>query len=200
MTLYQISTVLSPPARHPASLPHGDPSGGEMRLRLGDRVAAEMEDRGSKHACPLAGPAAAEGRADRTDAPRRADAHAAAGGQRNEALLGGARHHIIERGAVRGRGGDVEKAQLVGARAVVDLRLLYRIAGIDQIDEIDALDVAPVLDVEAGNDAHLQHGSAFEERQRLPEVEAPVVEGATADEAGDAVALVSLDRREIGEL
>ena len=54
-------------------------------------------------------------------------------------------------------GGNVEKAQLVGAFAVVNARLLDRVAGIGQVDEIDALDDPPVLDVEARDNAHLQH-------------------------------------------
>ena len=58
-------------------------------------------------------------------------AHAAADGQRHEALLGGARDHVVERVAILVAGGDVEEAELVGALAVVDPRLLDRIAGID---------------------------------------------------------------------
>ena len=95
-------------------------------------------------------------------------AHAAADGQRHEALLGGAAHHVVERVAIVGRGGDVEKAQLVGAFAVVEARLLDRIAGIDQIDEIDALDDAAVLDVETGDDAHLQHRSRLRSQPSAP--------------------------------
>ena len=94
---------------------------------------------------------------------RRADvvdrAHAAADGQRHEALLGGAAHHVVERVALLVAGGDVEEAQLVGALAVIDPRLLDRVAGIDEIDEVDALDDPAVLDVEAGDDAHLQHAT-----------------------------------------
>ena len=55
-------------------------------------------------------------------------------------------------------GGDVEKKQLVGAFAVVEPRLGHRVAGIDEIDKIDALNDPPVLDVETGNDPHLQQG------------------------------------------
>ena len=85
-------------------------------------------------------------------------AHAAADGQRHEAFLGRAAHHVIERVAVFRAGGDVEKAQLVGALAVVEPRLRHRVAGIDEIDKIDALDDPPVLDVETRDDPHLQHG------------------------------------------
>ena len=53
--------------------------------------------------------------------------------------------------------GNVQEAQFVGALPIVQLRLLDRIAGIDQIDEVHALDDAAVLDVETGDDAGLQH-------------------------------------------
>ena len=87
-------------------------------------------------------------------------AHPAADRQRHEALLGGAAHHVVDRVAVLVAGGDVEEAQFVGALAVVDPRLLDGIAGIGQVDEVDALDDATVLDVETGDDAHLQHQAA----------------------------------------
>ena len=47
--------------------------------------------------------------------------------------------------------------QLVGTGAVINARLLDRIAGIDEVYEVDALDDAAVFHVEAGNDADLQH-------------------------------------------
>ena len=49
------------------------------------------------------------------------------------------------------------KRQFVGAGLVVGDRRFDRIAGVAQIDEIDALDDTAVLDVEAGNDADLEH-------------------------------------------
>ena len=61
--------------------------------------------------------------------------------------------------AVLVAGGDVEKAELVGAGRVIGGGRLDRIAGVAQIDEVDALDDAAVLDVEAGNDADLEHDS-----------------------------------------
>ena len=87
-------------------------------------------------------------------------AHAAADGQRHEALLGGAADDVVERVAPLVAGGDVEKAQFVGAFAIVEPRLRHRVAGIDQVDKVDALDDAPVLDIETGNDAHLQHAGS----------------------------------------
>ena len=80
-------------------------------------------------------------------------AHAAADGERHEALLGGAGDDVEDRLAIVGRCGDVEEAELVGAGRVIGLGRLDRIAGVDQVDEVDALDDAAVLDVEAGDDA-----------------------------------------------
>src|SRR5260221_591876 len=85
------------------------------------------------------------------------DAHAAADGERHEALLGGPPDDVVERRAFLVARRDVEKAELVGALAVVEPRLLDGIAGIDEIDEVDALDDAAVLDVETGDQALLQH-------------------------------------------
>ena len=73
--------------------------------------------------------------------------------------LGGARDHVEDGAAVLVAGRDVEEAELVGAGGVIGARRLDRIAGIGEIDEADALDDAAVLDVEAGDDADLQHGS-----------------------------------------
>ena len=49
------------------------------------------------------------------------------------------------------------KAELVGAGGVIGDRRFDGIAGVAQIDEVDALDDAAVLDVEAGDDADLEH-------------------------------------------
>ena len=84
-------------------------------------------------------------------------AHAAADRQRHEAGFRGAAHHVEHGAAVFVAGGDVEEAELVGAGGVIGDRRFDRIAGIAQIDEVDALDDAAVLDVEAGNDADLEH-------------------------------------------
>jgi hypothetical protein len=53
---------------------------------------------------------------------------------------------------------DVEEAELIGACGVISRCCLDRIASVDEIDEVDALDDAAVPHVEAGDDAHLQHG------------------------------------------
>ena len=83
--------------------------------------------------------------------------HAAADRQRHEALLGGARDHVEDGAAVLVARGDVEEAELVGARRVIGLRRLDRIAGVDEIDELHALHDAAVLHVEAGDHAGFEH-------------------------------------------
>ncbi len=67
-------------------------------------------------------------------------------------------HDVEDRAAVLVAGGDVEEAELVGARRVIGLGRLDRIAGVDEVDEIDALHDAAVLDVEAGDYAGFEHG------------------------------------------
>ena len=49
--------------------------------------------------------------------------------------------------------------ELVGAGGVIGDRRLDRIAGVAQVDEVDAFDDAAVLDVEAGDDADLEHAA-----------------------------------------
>ena len=97
---------------------------------------------------------------------------AAAYGERHEALLGGAAGDVEQRAAVLGRSGDVEKAELVRACGVVGARGLDRVAGVDEIDEVDALDDAAVRDVEAGDDADLEHQARS--RIRATAVPAPI--------------------------
>ena len=84
-------------------------------------------------------------------------AHAAAHGERHEALLGRAADHVEDGVAVLVARRDVQEGELVGAGGVVDPRLLDRIAGVAQVDELHALDHAAVVHVEAGDDADLQH-------------------------------------------
>src|SRR6516164_7508251 len=85
-------------------------------------------------------------------------AHPAADGERHEAGFGGAPHHVEDDVAVLVAGGDVEERELVGAGGVIGDRRRNRIAGVAQIDEFHAFDDTAVLDVEAGNDANLEHG------------------------------------------
>ena len=80
-------------------------------------------------------------------------AHAATHGQRHEADRGSAPDDVEQRPAPFVAGGNIEEAQFVGARRIVGLRLLDRIARILQIDEIDALDHAAIRHVEAGDHA-----------------------------------------------
>jgi len=87
-------------------------------------------------------------------------AHAAAHRERHEALLGRAADDVQDGVAVLVAGRDVEEGELVGAGGIVDPRLLDRIAGIAQADELHALHDAAVLDVEAGDDANLEHRAA----------------------------------------
>ncbi len=84
-------------------------------------------------------------------------AHAAADRERHEAGFRGAPHHVEHDAAVLVACGDVEKCQLVGAGLVIGNGRGDRIAGVAQIDEIDAFDDAAVFDVEAGDDADLEH-------------------------------------------
>ena len=80
--------------------------------------------------------------------------------RRHETGGGRATHHVEQDAAVLVARGDVEEAELVGARRVIGQRAFDRIAGIAQALEIDALDDAAVLDVEAGDDAGLEHQAA----------------------------------------
>ena len=57
--------------------------------------------------------------------------------------------------------GDIEEAQLVRSGRIVGGSGLHGIARILEIDEVDALDDAPILNVEAGNDADLEHGQVL---------------------------------------
>ncbi len=84
-------------------------------------------------------------------------AHAAADGERHEDPAGRPLDDVEERAASLGRGGDVEEADLVGARGRVASRQLGRVALVGEVDEPDALDDAAVADVEAGDDAAQEH-------------------------------------------
>ncbi len=76
-----------------------------------------------------------------------------ADGERDEDLLGGARHDLQGGRAALVGGGDVEEGQLVGALGVVLPGQLDRVAGVAQVAEVHPLDDAPGVDVEAGDHA-----------------------------------------------
>ena len=84
-------------------------------------------------------------------------AHTAADGQRHEAGLGGAGHDVEDDLAVLVTGGDVEKAQLIGAVGIVGASLGDRITGIDNVNKLNTLDHAAAADIEAGDDTGLKH-------------------------------------------
>ena len=87
-------------------------------------------------------------------------ADAAADGERDEDLVGGACDHVVGRRAVVAGRRYVEKHQLVRPLRVVQLRQLHRVAGVAQLDERDALHDASVIDVETRDDPLGQHGGS----------------------------------------
>ena len=99
--------------------------------------------------------------------------HAAADRQWHEDALGGGPHDVEPDRALLVRRGDVEEADLVGAGGVVGRGRFGRIAGVAQIDEAHALDDAPVLDVEAGDDAPRQHAASSAASIAASSVNAP---------------------------
>ena len=54
-------------------------------------------------------------------------------------------------------GADVEEDEFIGPLLLVASRDFNGITGVAQVDEVDTLDDADVLDVEAGDDANLEH-------------------------------------------
>src|SRR5712671_2210251 len=93
-------------------------------------------------------------------------AHTAADRQRHEAGFRGAPDHIQHGAAVFVGGGNIEKAQLIGAGGVIGDRRFHGIAGVAQIDKVDALDDPAVLDVETGDHADFKHYSAADSKAR----------------------------------
>ena len=83
------------------------------------------------------------------DIVHRADA--AAHRQRNKDVFGDLLHRVYCGFAAVGAGGDIEKADLIGALFVIAHGDFYRVTSIADIDEIDALDDAPVVHIQAGN-------------------------------------------------
>ena len=85
-------------------------------------------------------------------------ADAAADREWDEHVVRGATGQVDDGVAALVRGGDVEEDQLVGALRVVGERGLDGVARVAQVHEPDALDHAPVLHVEARDDALGEHG------------------------------------------
>ena len=79
--------------------------------------------------------------------------------ERDEDLVGGARHHVDHGVALVRRRGDVEERDLVGALGVVAGGQLDRVALVGQVDEAHALDDAPAGDVEAGDQSDAAHAA-----------------------------------------
>ncbi len=86
-------------------------------------------------------------------------ADAAADGERDEHLLGGALDDVDDRVAVVGRRGDVEEHELVGAFGVVARRELDRVARVAELDEAHALHDATGVDVEARDHPDCEHAA-----------------------------------------
>src|SRR6185437_10897794 len=106
-----------------------------------------------------------------------------ADGQRHEHLLRGTTYGIVQGRTVLGRGGDVQESQLVRPGGIVHPRLLDRIAGIDQVGEVHALHHAAVLDVQAGDEADLQHDRSLpiHDGDGGGRIHAPVIKRPAAD-------------------
>ena len=122
----------------------------EFRSGNGSRVYGDLVGAGQQQAA---------------DILHRADA--AAHRHRHEAAVGRAAHHIEDRIPLLVARGDIQEAKLVGARSVVELRLLHGIAHIAQVHEIDALHDPAGIDIQAGDDAHGQHSSPFAIRKAV---------------------------------
>ena len=83
-------------------------------------------------------------------------AHAAAHGQGDEHLVGGAGHDVDHGVPSRRGGGDVEEAKLVRTGGIVCLCRLDGVAGVNKIDKVHALYDPTVLDVQARYHARFQ--------------------------------------------
>jgi hypothetical protein len=88
-------------------------------------------------------------------------ANAAAYAKGNEQLTRGTAHCVEERLPPFVRCGNVQQHDLVRALAGMTRRLRSRIARINQIDELHAFHDAPVMHVEAGDDALGNHSASF---------------------------------------
>ena len=94
-------------------------------------------------------------------------AQAAAHGEGHEALVRGALDDVDHRGAVVGRGGDVEEHHLIGALLVVLEREGDGIADVAQFArlgfaELHAAGDIAVVNIETRDDAFGKHGMVFQ--------------------------------------
>src|SRR5262245_18581261 len=80
-------------------------------------------------------------------------ANAAPDRERDEDAVGHAANHVGHDLAPVGRGGDVQKDQLVGALAVAARALFDRVPCVNQVDETDPFDHATAVNVQTWNDA-----------------------------------------------
>ncbi len=85
-------------------------------------------------------------------------ADAAADRQRQKDARRGLRNDVEDRIAVLVACGYIEEGQFIGTSRIIECRLFHRITGIPERDEIDTLHDPPVLHVQAGDHAQLQHG------------------------------------------
>src|SRR3954452_1465149 len=89
----------------------------------------------------------------------------AADGERDLQLLGGVLDQLHDRVVTEDGGGDVEEDELVRAEVGVARRELDGIAHVAQVLELDALDDPARGDVEAGDQALLDHAITFSSRR-----------------------------------
>ena len=90
---------------------------------------------------------------------------AAADGERDLQLLGGVLDQLDDRIVAEDGRGDVEEDELVRAEVGVARRELDRVAHVAQVLEPDALDDPAARDVEAGDQALLDHAITFSSRR-----------------------------------
>src|SRR5205823_5605523 len=83
--------------------------------------------------------------------------HPTAHRQRHETCLGGTAYHVENDVPVLMARGDVQEGELIGACGIVRNRGGHGIARVAQVDELHSLHHAPVLHVETGNEADLDH-------------------------------------------
>jgi len=99
--------------------------------------------------------------------------NAAANTEGHEEFARRSAHRVQQRLPPLMRRGNIEQHNLVRAFAGMTRRLRRRIARIDQIDELHTLYNAPVMHVEAGDDAFGNHSASFHVR-KLPRIFSPV--------------------------